>query len=117
VRDVALPQLSWLPERVQRWLAAFLRVPPLEPWRIVAAFALAMGVDAAQLALGPLGWAFADQALDVLAMLGTIQLLGFHPLLLPTFLIEALPVVDVLPTWTGCVGLVVARRRREPRVA
>ena len=112
-----MSQLPWLPERAQQWLASFLRVPPLEPWRIVAAFALAMGVDGAQLALGPLGWPFADQALDVLAMVATIRLLGFHPLLLPTFLIEVLPVVDVLPTWTGCVGLVVARRRREPRVA
>ena len=117
MRDVALPQARWFPERVQRWLAAFLRVPPLEPWRIVAAFGLAMGVDGAQLALGPLGWTFADEVLDVVAMLGISRLLGFHPLLLPTFLIEVLPVIDVLPTWTGCVGLVVSRRRREPRIA
>jgi hypothetical protein len=33
----------------------------------------------------------------------------------PTFAIEILPIVDVLPTWTGCVGLVVAHRRRQMR--
>ena len=36
------------------------------------------------------------------------RLLGFHPLLLPTFLVEFLPMTDMLPTWTGCVALVTA---------
>jgi hypothetical protein len=40
-------------------------------------------------------------------------LIGFHPLLLPTFLIEFVPVADLLPTWTGCVALVVAMRRKQ----
>jgi hypothetical protein len=39
--------------------------------------------------------------------------LGFHPLLLPTFAIEFLPVSDVLPLWTGCVAVVIALRRRQ----
>ena len=102
-----------LPVRVQRWIAPFLRTPPLRSWRIAAAFAVAVTTDAAQLLLGPFGWPFADEALDLVALVMTTWLLGFHLLLLPTFVIEALPVVDVLPTWTGCVGLVVARRRRE----
>ena len=72
-------------------------------------------VDGVQLVLGPLGWSIADETLDVLAMVAISWLLGFHPLLLPTFLIELFPVADVLPTWTGCVGLVVALRRREQR--
>ena len=43
------------------------------------------------------------------------RLIGFHPLLLPTFVIEFVPVADLLPTWTGCAALVVAlRRRRAP---
>ena len=67
-----------------------------------------------QMVLGPLGWSFADEAVDVAAMVITTWLLGFHLLLLPTFAIEVLPVVDVLPTWTVCVGIVVARRRRSP---
>ena len=102
-----------LPVRVQRWIVPLLRTPPLRSWRIAAAFAVAVTTDAAQLLLGPLGWPFADEALDLVAMLLTMWLLGFHLLLLPTFVIEALPVVDVLPTWTGCVGLIVAQRRRE----
>ena len=41
------------------------------------------------------------------------RLLGFHPLLLPTFIVEFLPVTDLLPTWTGCVAVVVALRKRQ----
>jgi hypothetical protein len=37
------------------------------------------------------------------------RIIGFHRLLLPTFIIELLPVADLLPTWTGCVAPVIAR--------
>jgi hypothetical protein len=114
VADVTVGEARWLPARVERWLAPILRIPPLRPWRVAAAFAVAITADAAQLLLGPLGWSLADEALDVVAMGLTIWLLGFHPLLLPTFAIEVLPVIDVLPTWTGCVGIVVMRRRGQP---
>ena len=115
---IGVPQVTdgnvpWLPARMQRWIAPLLHLPPLSPWRIATTFAVAMGVDVAQLLLGPFGWSLADQGLDLVAMAATVWLLGFHPLLLPTFVVEILPVVDVLPTWTGCVGLVVARRRRR----
>ena len=115
VPDVTALNVPWLPTRVQRWIAPLLRVPPLRPWRIAAAFVVAVSLDAAQLLLGPLGWSIADQVLDLVAMVLTIWLLGFHVLLLPTFLIELLPVADMLPTWTGCVGLVVAHRRSQLR--
>jgi hypothetical protein len=115
VPDVTSGEVPRLPARLQGWIAPFLRVPPLRPWRITAAFTVAVCADAAQLILGPLGWTFADEVLDLVAMGLTIWLLGFHVLLLPTFAIEMLPVVDMLPTWTGCVGLVVARRRRRAR--
>jgi hypothetical protein len=39
--------------------------------------------------------------------------LGFHFALLPTFALEFLPFTDMLPTWTGCVAIVVALRRRD----
>jgi hypothetical protein len=90
-----------------------LRRPLLTRTRIRLAYAVAVTVDVLQFALGPLGWAFADEILDVAAMLLTWRLIGFHPLLLPTFVIEVLPVADALPVWTGCVALVVALRRRE----
>ena len=77
------------------------------------AYAIAVTADVLQLLLGPLGWAFADEILDVAAMILTWRVIGFHPLLLPTFVIELLPVTDLLPTWTGCVALVVALRKRQ----
>ena len=46
-------------------------------------------------------------------MFVTWRLIGFHPLLLPTFALEFLPVVDMLPTWTACVALVVSLRRKQ----
>jgi len=113
--DVTVDEAGWLPAWLQRWLAPLLRIPPLQPWRIAVAFVVAVVADAAQILLGPLGWSFADEGIDVLVMFLTVWLLGFHLLLLPTFLIEALPVADMLPTWTGCVGLVVARRRQQAR--
>lgn len=85
--------------------------PPLTRRRMWMAFGVAIGTDALQLALGPLGWTFIDEIFDVAAMVATCLLLGFHPLLLPTFLIELVPVVDMVPTWTGCVALVVALRK------
>lgn len=76
---------------------------------------MALIADSLQLLLGPLGWAFTDQIIDVVAMLLTGWLIGFHWLLLPTFVLELVPVAGELPTWTACVIAVVALRRREPR--
>jgi hypothetical protein len=87
--------------------------PALTRNRVRLAYAVAVATDVLQLSLGPLGWAFADEVLDVAAMLLTWRTLGFHPLLLPTFVLELLPVADLLPTWTGCVALVVALRKRQ----
>jgi hypothetical protein len=77
------------------------------------AYGVAVTVDVLQFALGPLGWAFADEILDVAAMLVMWRLIGFHPLLLPTFVLEVVPIADLLPLWTGCVALVIALRRRQ----
>lgn len=81
--------------------------------RIKAAYAVAIATDALQFGLGPFGWAFADEILDIIALIATTRLLGFHPLLLPTFILEAVPIIDVLPTWTGCVAIVVAMRKKQ----
>jgi hypothetical protein len=85
--------------------------------RIKAAYAVAIATDALQFGLGPFGWAFADEILDIIALIATTRLLGFHPLLLPTFILEAVPIIDVLPTWTGCVALVVAMRQKHSPAA
>jgi hypothetical protein len=91
-----------------RWLQA----PVLTKRRMVFAMTVAVITDGIQLALGPAGGLFADQILDIIAMLLTCAALGFHPLLLPTFIIELLPFVDMIPTWTGCVGAVLLLRKR-----
>ncbi len=87
--------------------------PVLTRWRIALALAVAAAADAGQLLVGPLGWIFIDQAIDVLAMALTMAILGFHPLLLPSFVIELIPVADMLPTWTGCVVAVIALKKRQ----
>jgi len=89
------------------------RPPVLTPQRVRCAYAVAIAVDVLQLALGPFGWMFADELLDVTATILMWRFIGFHPLLLPTFALEFLPVVDMLPTWTGCVAIVVGLRRRQ----
>ncbi|HVY68282.1 MAG TPA: hypothetical protein VHH73_00035, partial [Verrucomicrobiae bacterium] len=55
----------------------------------------------------------ADVVVDLAAAAIVAGLLGFHWAFLPTFLLEAVPFVDVLPTWTGCVAFVVWGRRNE----
>ena len=97
-----------------RWMSRVVfRVPALTRRRVALAYAVAIGTDALQLILGPFGWAGVDETLDVAAALATSQLIGFHPLLLPTFVLELLPLADLLPTWTACVALVITLRRRE----
>lgn len=88
------------------------RTRPLTGLRIALAVGIALATDAIQVALGPLGWAFFDEVMDVIAMVLISVLLGFHPLLLPTFVVEFVPLVDMLPTWTGCVGAVILLRKR-----
>jgi hypothetical protein len=92
-------------------LSRFSPPPALNPVRVRSAYTVAIVTDLLQLALGPLGWAGVDEVLDVLTAAVTWRLLGFHPLLLPTFMIEFLPITDMLPTWTACVALVVAARK------
>ena len=94
-------------------LSDLLRLPVLTPTRIRTAYAVAITTDVIQFLLGPVGWLGAVELLDVAAAVITWRLLGFHPLLLPTFAVEFLPLVDMLPTWTGCVGLVVVLRKRQ----
>lgn len=81
--------------------------------RKILALALAVAADVLQIMLLPVAWAGAQQIIDVMAMVITMFLLGFHVLLLPTFAIEFVPVLDMIPTWTGCVIAVIALRRNE----
>ena len=89
------------------------RTPRITRRRIYLAFFVAVLTDSLQLMTGPFGFFVFDQIIDLLAMILTSVLLGFHLLLLPTFIIELFPVVGWVPTWTGCVALLVSMRKRE----
>jgi len=100
-----------LPDRLNR----MFRAPRLTRTRIILALAVAVFADGLQLLLGPLAWVFVDQAIDCVAMILVSWAIGFHWLLLPTFVTELIPVLDELPTWTACTIAVIAFRRREQR--
>ena len=89
--------------------------PVLTRTRIRSAYAVGAITDGLQLLLGPVGWTFADEVLDVVAMIAISRLIGFHPLLLPTFVLELVPIADLLPSWTASVALVLTLRKREAR--
>ena len=99
------------------YFARLLTPRRLTPSSIRTAYVVAVTIDAAQLLLGPFGWVGVDEALDVAAMYVISRLLGFHPLLLPTFVLEFVPFTDLLPTWTACVALVIRFRRQQGLVS
>lgn len=102
---------------IRRYFVRLQTPRRLTPSTVRMAYAVAVVTDVAQFLLGPFGWAGFDEALDVAAMYAISRLLGFHPLLLPTFLLEFVPFTDMLPTWTGCVALVVRVRRQQGLVS
>lgn len=53
-----------------------------------------------------------DAGLDLVVMLVMTRLLGWHWAFVPTFAVELLPIIDLVPTWTAAVW--VATRRRTP---
>ncbi len=91
--------------------AACAAPQPLTIRRIIAAIAVALVADGLQIPFQLVP--FAPSVIDVIAMVFTIWLLGFHLLLLPTFALEFIHGLDVLPTWTGCVLAVIALRKRS----
>jgi|SRR5579859_2992472 len=101
-----------LPEKLNQ----VLRIPKLTRTRTVSALAVAVMADGLQLLLGPFGWVFADQIIDAATMLLVSGLIGFHWLLLPSFALELIPLVDELPTWTACVVAVITLRRRAEKM-
>ncbi len=88
-----------------------LGVPVLTRTRIWFALSVAGIVDVVQLMFGPLGWVAIDQGLDVVAMVLVSAAIGFHTLLLPTFVIELIPLADMLPSWTACTAAVIMLRK------
>jgi hypothetical protein len=94
-------------------MANRLLPPVLTRRRVWLAWLVALAADGLQLLLSPFGWVFIDSAIDVVAMILLTLTLGFHPLFLPTFFVELIPLVDEFPTWTACTFLVIGLRRKH----
>ncbi|HVO51171.1 MAG TPA: hypothetical protein VMV60_09280 [Thermoanaerobaculia bacterium] len=86
--------------------------------RVLAARIVAVVADAVQLGLMPLFAGGApeafDAALDVAVGIAMIALVGWHWAFLPAFALEALPGVDLAPTWTIAVFLATRRKGSAP---
>lgn len=100
-----------VPEKLNR----MFRVPRLTWPRIVLALGIAVAADGFQFLLNAFGWAGPDQIIDVVTMILISWLIGFHILLLPTFVVELIPVLDDLPTWIACTSAVIVLRKRDQR--
>lgn len=87
-------------------------------WRAAAAVAVALAADGIQIVLLPLfGEGFVSLAadlLDVAAGALLVLLIGFHWVLIPSMFLEAMPLVDLAPTWTLAVAYVLRARSAAP---
>ena len=98
--------------------------------KVGLAFALAILVDIIQipaniaffaatlatLGLDIPGGVALDLTVDTVTACVMSGLLGFHWALLPTFVIELIPGIEMAPTWTGCVAYVCHVRKKQGRL-
>ena len=85
----------------------------LTPRRIWTARALAVLVDLVQFALLPVELTPLNNVIDVATGIALYVLVGWHWAFLPTFAVEMVPFVDLVPTWTLAVA-VATRGRVAP---
>lgn len=84
--------------------------------RVLLAYAAALAVDGLQIGLGAATGGLSmlvDKGLDLVAAVLLWALLGWHWALLPSFLVELVPVVELAPTWTAAVWF-ITRGSRPP---
>ncbi|SRR5260221_13866706 len=90
--------------------------PEVTPRAVTVARVVAVAADALQLFVAPLfaeGFASPfNDALDLIVAAVLIKLLGFHWAFLPALAAEAVPGLDLAPTWTASVLFVTGTRRR-----
>ena len=93
---------------------------PLATSRLRAAWAVALGVDALQIAAeattGPVGWMI-GAGLDVVALIVLWRLVGFHWAFLPSFLTEWIPGLNMAPLWSVALGIATRGRTKDPSAA
>jgi ABC-type xylose transport system permease subunit len=82
--------------------------------RVRAARAVAIAADAVQLFVFPAfvgGWVSpVNDAVDLLVGAILVALVGWHWAFLPSFIVELLPGVDLIPTWTAATWLATRAR-------
>ncbi len=88
----------------------------LTPRRIWTARALAVLVDLVQFALLPVELTPLNNVIDVATGIALYVLLGWQWAFLPTFAVEMVPFVDLVPTWTLAVAI-ATRGRTAPAPA
>jgi hypothetical protein len=88
------------------------------PGRIRAARILAVTADIVQIVVFPLfapGLASPfNNALDLLVAVAMVWLIGWHWAFLPSFFVELVPGLDLVPTWTAAVFFVTRAKTPVP---
>lgn len=86
--------------------------------RVWLARAIAMLADAVQIVVFPVFFegflSPANAALDVAVAIAMIVLVGWHIAFLPSFLVELVPLVDLVPTWTLAVMIATRGASKNP---
>lgn len=77
--------------------------PVLTPRRVLAARVIAVTVDLAQIALLPAELTPLNNVIDVATAAVLVALVGWHWAFLPSFAVEMVPFVDLVPSWTMAV--------------
>ena len=54
-----------------------------------------------------------DKGIDVAVLVVVSRCLGFHWILLPGFLLEFIPGLELAPTWTACVAYMVWQQKQK----
>lgn len=84
--------------------------------RIWLARGIAVAADIVQIVFFPiLGEGFAsplDAVLDIVIAIVLTLLIGWHIAFIPSFIIKALPLADVAPTWTIAVLVATAGKKK-----
>ncbi|HSM85530.1 MAG TPA: hypothetical protein VLT16_05240 [Candidatus Limnocylindrales bacterium] len=102
------------------WTPDFLKTMKAPEHRL--AWMVAVVADALQIFAFPLfaegGLSPADAALDIVVAFVLARLLGWHWALLPSLAAEAIPGLDMFPTWTAAVFYITRQRIRssEPEI-
>ena len=88
--------------------------PPLSPRRVWAARVVAVAVDGLQWVFLPLlGVGFVSpvqDVVDVITGIVMIVLVGWHWAFVPSFIVEVIPGVGLVPTWTLAVFFATRKR-------